>query len=584
MEKDKILALAEEYLRLEEHPDFREEVKRALEENRWDSLSDRFYRELEFGTGGMRGVIGGGFNRINPYMVRKATAGLAEAILSSEYKMGASAVIAYDSRRYSPLFSLEAARILCSRGIKTYLFTGPRPTPELSFAVRYLKAVAGIVVTASHNPPEYNGYKVYWSDGGQIVPPQDMEIIAEVKKIKDIGSVLSAEEAEKQGLLVYADREIDEEYRNMLRSCLKRPQLFREMGHELVVSFSPLHGTGRIHLEGLLTEYGVKVYTVPEQAEPDGNFPTVAYPNPEEPAALAMAVNLAKEKKAHLVLATDPDADRLGIAVPAGEEYMPLTGNQLGALLCHYIFSSLEEAGALPEKPAFVKTIVTTELQARIAESFGAEVYNVLTGFKYIAQKMKEFEKTGETYVFGGEESYGYLAEREVRDKDAVSAALLTAEMTLYCRANGKSLTDYLDELYSEYGFFKEILISKTFKGQRGMETMGGIMADLRHNPPAAIGGIPVLRISDYLEGTVYFPDTGRKEKTIDLPSSEVLQFYLEDGSLFTIRPSGTEPKIKLYVSCTGSPGKPLDQVKDETSLRIESLKLSLEDLLGGRD
>ena len=560
---------SEEYLIKEENEFFKDEVKKAIEEGLWEELSDRFYKDLEFGTGGMRGIIGGGSNRINPYTIRKATLGLADYIGKSGNSTDPSVVIAYDSRRFSRLFAEEAARVLCTKGIKVYLFYDLRPTPELSFAVRRLKATAGIVITASHNPPEYNGYKVYWSDGGQIVPPQDGEIIREVRAVSRVPESITLREGEKRGLLRYIGKEIDKEFQDLIKQYIPRPELLLKKGGEIKVIYTPLHGTGRLNIEKILADYGINVITVPEQGLPDGNFPTVKYPNPEEPEALALAVALAKKERATLVMATDPDADRLGVAVPdSGIEYRLLTGNQLGALLSHYLFSSLKEKDRLPNNPVFVKTIVTTELQSRIAESFGAKVYNVLTGFKYIAQKMAEFEKTGEFYVFGGEESYGYLIEREVRDKDAVSAAVVTVDLALYCVSRGITLLDYLDQIYSSYGYYEETLISKAFKGQQGMEKMRGIMNGLRHNPLSGLGEIEVSSFSDYLKGSTSFPP------------SDVLQYRLKDDTIFTIRPSGTEPKIKLYLSCWSAPGTPLEDAKKEVGRRVAVLKEAAEALL----
>jgi len=570
MEIERIKMAAEEYLAREEYAEFKKEVLRGLEEGLWEDLSDRFYRDLEFGTGGMRGVIGGGYNRMNPYTIRKATLGLAEYIAKNVVLDTASVVIAYDSRRFSLLFAEEAARVLCTKGIRVYLFSELRPTPELSFAVRKLSATAGIVITASHNPPEYNGYKVYWSDGAQIVPPQDEEIIREVRSasVTALGRLISLKEARGEGLLNYIDKEVDKAFRDLIKSYIPRPELLLRQGIDLKVVYTPLHGTGRLHIEKILSDYGVQVVTVPLQAEPDGNFPTVKYPNPEEPAALALAIDLAEREKAQIVMATDPDADRLGVAVPEGKEYRLLSGNQLGALLCHYLFSSLKEKGKLPGKPAFVKTIVTTELQSRIAESFGARVYNVLTGFKYIAQKMAEFEKTGEYYVFGGEESYGYLVEREVRDKDAISAAVVTVDLVSYCLSQGITILDYLENLYSTFGYFEEALISKTFKGQRGMEKMKSIMQNLRKSPLKELGGLKVKETRDYITGLPGFPP------------SDVLQYRFSDDTLFTIRPSGTEPKIKLYLSCCTPAGKPLKEGREEIGRKIQALKKAAEELI----
>ena len=468
MDKKAIEKAARTYLDRETHPYFREDLKRILDKGDWEELEDRFYRDLAFGTGGLRGVIGGGDNRLNPFNIRRATQGLANYV-KAQSRNPPKAVIAYDSRNFSDLFAKEAALVLGGNGIKTYLFTSPRPTPELSYALRKLGADVGIVVTASHNPPEYNGYKVYWSDGGQLVPPHDGGVIAEVRKVTDAIETLEEEQALAEGWLEMIDGKIDDSYIEMIHRYLRRPALAREMGGELKVVYTPLHGAGTLLVERLLGEMGLAVLTVPEQREPDGSFPTVDYPNPEEPQALKMAVDLARKEGARLVIGTDPDVDRIGIAVsrPDGE-FVFLSGNQLGALLGDYIFHTMREAGIMPEKPRMVKTIVTTEMQALIAEKYGVRWYDVLTGFKYIGEKIREFEKTGETYVFGGEESYGFLVCPEVRDKDAVSAAAVTAEMVLYYLSQGKTLLDRLEELWAEVGYFEELLISKTFKGIKG--------------------------------------------------------------------------------------------------------------------
>ncbi|MDZ7793641.1 MAG: phospho-sugar mutase [Spirochaetia bacterium] len=570
MNENELKSAAQEYLSLETHSYFKQELQKVLDQNDIDNLNDRFYTQLSFGTGGLRGVIGGGYNRVNPFIIQQATQGLANYIKKTTDK--GSVVIAYDSRNFSDLFAEEAARVLAANGIKVYLFSGLRPTPELSYAVRALQATAGIVVTASHNPSEYNGYKVYWSDGGQIVPPHDKGIIDEVHKVGTKIQLIAREEAQKKGLLTVIDEQIDAEYRQVVKDCSLRPELLQQHGSELKVVFTPLHGTGGVGLPQVLGEMGIEVIEVPEQAEPDGNFPTVKSPNPEEASAMKMAIELGKEKRADLVMGTDPDGDRLGIAVPknpvpgSDNEFQLINGNQLGALLADYIFQSRKELGTLPDKPAFVKTIVTTELQRLIAESYGAASYDVLTGFKYIADKIKQFETSGETYVFGGEESYGYLATDKIRDKDAVSAAVLTAEMALYHRTRNKSLLDRLNEIYQEYGFFQEILVSRAFKGMSGKEVMDGLMRRLRENPPTEVGGITVSQVKDYYQSA-----------TTGLPSSNVLQFILQDGSIVTARPSGTEPKIKFYASCRGTAGQELEQAKAEVGRRLDKIQATID-------
>ena len=548
MDKAKLQKLAEEYLSLESHPHFRDDLEKVLRNNDLEGLNDRFYTRLSFGTGGLRGIIGGGYNRINPFIIQQASQGLANYILKNSDH--GSVVIAYDSRNYSDLFAEETARVMCANGIKVWLFSALRPTPELSFAVRTLNATAGVVITASHNPPEYNGYKVYWSDGGQIVPPNDSGIIEEVRKVGQQIKVGDSREDRQNGLLEIIDESIDSDYRRVIRECSLRPELLKREGKNLKVVYTPLHGTGGVVLPDVLGEMGVEVIPVPEQAEPDGNFPTVKYPNPEETATMQMAIDRGRENGADLVMGTDPDADRLGVAVPDEKgNYHVLSGNRLGVLLADYIFSARSELGTMPPKPAFVKTIVTTELQSMVAREYGAEVFDVLTGFKYIAEKIREFEQTGHTFVFGGEESYGYLVTSQIRDKDAISAAFITAEMTLYHRTRGKSLMQRLDEIFRTYGYFEEILVSRTFKGMEGKQAMDSLMQVLRENSPERIGTERVRLIRDYQDGTSA-ERGGAKRKDIQLPSSNVLQFVLEDETIVTTRPSGTEPKIKFYASC----------------------------------
>ncbi|MFP4266914.1 MAG: phospho-sugar mutase [Spirochaetaceae bacterium] len=576
MDVDAIKELAREYLKLETHPYFRDELEKVLDADDTEELNDRFYTSLSFGTGGLRGVIGGGYNRINPFMIQQATQGLANYV--KRLGSGGSAVIAYDSRNFSDLFAEEAARVLCANDMHVWLFSTLRPTPELSFAVRELGATVGIVVTASHNPPEYNGYKVYWSDGGQIVPPHDKGIIEEVRSVGKEIRVIDKKDAESKGLLEVIDEKIDEPYRGMVKSCSLRPGLLKKYGKDLKVVFTPLHGTGSVILPQVLSEMGVEVIPVEEQNDPDGNFPTVEKPNPEESGAMKMALELGKRENADLVMGTDPDSDRLGIAVPNSTGELELvSGNQLGVLLADYIFSTRKELGTLPEKPAFVKTIVTTDLQRLIAEAYGAASYDVLTGFKYIAEKIKEFESTGETYIFGGEESYGYLVTDRVRDKDAVSAAFVTAEMALYHRTSGKTLIDRLEEIYETYGYFEEILLSRTFKGQKGKASMDALMKRLRENPPQEVGGIEVRELRDYKEGKAYSSRDGSLLREIKLPASDVMQFVLEDETIVTARPSGTEPKIKFYASCRGGENETLEKARISTAERLAAIEKTID-------
>jgi phosphoglucomutase len=550
--EDQIRQLCDEYLEYEEHPDFLNELKRLVAQGDDASLRDRFYTQLAFGTGGLRGRIGAGYNRMNPYVVSRATQGLA-AYIQKQHVADPSVVLAYDSRDYSKEFAQSAALVLCQNGIKAYVFSSLRPTPELSFAVRELNAVAGIVITASHNPKEYNGYKVYWSDGGQIVPPHDRGILKEAAIVTGRVASMHLDVALERNLLEYIDRRIDDAYLSMIGTYLLRKDALTPYAKGLKVVYTALHGTGAMLVEKLLGSMGVSCISVPEQREPDGAFPTVESPNPEEATALAMAIRLAREENAILVLGTDPDSDRLGVAIRDGDEYVLITGNQLGSLLCDYVFSTRKELGTLPRVPVLVKTIVTTELQRRIAQGYGARVYDVLTGFKYIGEKIREFEGTDEEYVFGGEESFGYLVETEVRDKDALSSAALTVEMATFLQSKGSSLVEYLDQLYAKHGYFQESLISRSFEGEAGKKRISELMTALRSEPPASIGGQSVREVRDYLDG-------------IDLPRSDVLQFVLENGVL-SVRPSGTEPKVKFYVSCFCEPGEVTPKAKVSTML-----------------
>jgi phosphoglucomutase len=576
---------AEEYISLEKDPFFRKQVEDLLAKNDIPELSDRFYAELEFGTGGIRGVIGGGYNRLNSFIIQKTTQGLANYIKKTVPSENASVAIAYDSRRFSPEFALDAARVLCGNGIKTYLYTSLRSTPQLSFTVRRCGATAGIVITASHNPAEYNGYKVYWSDGGQIVAPHDKGIVAEVRAVQGTKIVcLTKEEALAQKLLVMIDKDLDVPFIDMVKACVMRPSLMREQGKKLVVVYTPLHGTGAIPVEKALNDMGVGVTFVEQQKLPDADFPTVDYPNPEEASAMKLSLDLAKKVNAHLVLATDPDADRLGIAVPDGKAYTLLSGNQLGALLLDYIITSRKETGILSGKSAFVKTIVTTELSRLIAQDNGITCFDVLTGFKYIGEKMREFEaeQNGPQYIFGMEESYGYLVNTSVRDKDAVSAAVVTAEMTLYHVSQGRSLLDRLNQLYGKYGYFEETLMSRYFKGESGLSIMNGLMARLRATPPKNFGGLTIDFVKDYMDGATLAMTSGVKQKNIALPSSNVLQFVCADGSTITARPSGTEPKIKFYASCRSAPSEALAAGRASVKAKIEAIRNHITILVDG--
>jgi phosphoglucomutase len=578
MERDAIIARAKDYIAREQDAAFRAGVETLLGAEDWKELEDRFYRNLEFGTGGLRGVIGGGYNRMNTLVVKSATQGLATYLRKAFPEKAAAgklaAVIAYDSRHYSYEFAEASALILGANGIKTYLFSSLRPTPELSYAIRTLKADTGIVVTARHTPSPYNGYKAYWNDGSQVIAPHDTGIIAEVNAVTDIKEMTHLE-AIARGLLEVIDKQIDDPYQAMVRSRLFRPELIKATGGDVKIVYTPLHGTGAMHVEAVLGSLGLKVITVPEQREPDGDFPTVSYPNPEEAAALELALKLGRETKADVVMATDPDADRLGTAVPdKNGEFVLITGNQLGVLLADYIFLSLTETGKMPAKPAMVNTIVTTGMQKRVAGSYGVECIECLTGFKWIADVWRKCEEAGSpTVVYGTEESYGYLVENEVRDKDGISAAALTAEMTLYWRSQGKSLLDRLDELYLINGYWRELGISKYFQGPEGPAIMKGIMEEYRRNPPKTLGGITVEKVRDIEESVWKYPHNPGKTERVDLPRSDVLQFYLADGTVVSARPSGTEPKIKFYATCCADvKAGGLDAAKAEVQKKLDAI------------
>ena len=536
-------------------------------------VEDRFYKELEFGTGGLRGVIGAGTNRMNVYTVRKATQGLANYIK----KQGAQekgVAIAYDSRKYSPEFSMEAALCLCANGIKAYLFDALRPTPELSFAVRKLGAAAGIVVTASHNPPEYNGYKVYWEDGAQITAPRDKEIIGEVKAVTDYHAVktMTREEAENQGLLRMIGKEIDDAYMEELKKQIIHPDVIREMAEDIKIVYTPLHGTGNVPVRRVLSELGFKkVYVVKEQEQPDSSFSTVSYPNPEDPVAFTLALKLAKEVEADVILATDPDADRLGIYAldKKSGEYIPFTGNMSGMLIAEYILREKTKTNTMPENPALVKTVVTTNMADALAANYHVELKEVLTGFKYIGEQIKWFEETGSNhYVFGLEESYGCLAGTHARDKDAVVAVMCLCEVAAYCKKQGITLWDQMLSLYETYGYYKEGLHTITLKGVLGQEQIGKIMEYLRNNRIAAFGDFKTVAVKDFSTGECVNLAEG-KVSGISLPKSNVLYFELENDAWCCVRPSGTEPKIKFYMGVKGIG-------LQDSEAKLEALKAAL--------
>ncbi|MDR0143442.1 phospho-sugar mutase [Bacillus sp. JHAA] len=519
-------------------------------------LEDFFYKNLEFGTGGMRGEIGPGTNRMNIYTVRKASAGLAAYIAKQgEDAKKRGVAIAYDSRHKSPEFAMEAAKTLASQGIQTYVFDELRPTPELSFAVRKLNAYAGIVVTASHNPPEYNGYKVYGDDGAQLPPKEADIVIAEVNAIENELTIQVEDEQslKEKGLIKIIGEEIDKPYTEELTSISVHPELSAEV--DVSVVFTPLHGTANKPVRRGLEALGYKnVTVVKEQELPDPDFSTVKSPNPEEHAAFEYAIKLGEEQNADILVATDPDADRLGIAVKNSEgKYTVLTGNQTGALLLHYLLSEKKKQGALPENGVVMKTIVTSELGRAVASSFGLDTVDTLTGFKFIGEKIKEYEKSGQyTFQFGYEESYGYLIGDFARDKDAIQAALLAVEVCAFYKKQGMSLYDALLSIFKEYGYYREGLKSLTLKGKQGAEQISAILTSFRNDPPKQMAGKQITQAEDYSTGKrTVFAD--HHEEDIDLPKSNVLKYFLEDGSWFCLRPSGTEPKVKFYFAVKGT-------------------------------
>lgn len=557
---------------------------RSLTDER--EIEDRFYKQLSFGTGGLRGVIGAGTNRMNVYTVGKATQGLANFI--NEQSSNGSVVIAYDSRRMSKEFALDSALILAANGIKAYLFEDLRPTPELSFAVRELHATAGIVITASHNPPQYNGYKVYWSDGGQIVPPYDKLIIEKVNVIQDYSLIkrMKKEEAEKSGLLQIIGEEVDQKYISALKALILNPDILRKYAKEIKIVYTPLNGAGNLPVRRVLSELGFeKVWVVPEQEAPDGSFPTLAYPNPEDKKAFEYALALAKKVDADLVLATDPDADRLGVYAKdsATGEYMSFTGNMSGLLIAEYELSQKREKGILPGDPkngALVTTIVSSKMVYEIAAEYGLTVKEVLTGFKYIGEQIKLYEeakaqngdnlnwrKGALEFEFGYEESYGCLVGTHARDKDAVVAVMTLCEAAAYYRSIGLTLWDQMQNIYQKYGYYLEDLESVTLQGAEGSQKILSIMEFLRNNPPKEFGGVQVIAVRDYKSLIRKVLSDGSQEK-IDIPRSNVLYFELENNCWCCVRPSGTEPKIKFYFgvkssSMQGAQEK-LNKIKEE--------------------
>jgi len=549
-------AVYEEWLN---NPYFDDKTKKELLDIKDDEneIKERFYADLEFGTAGLRGIIGAGTARMNVYTVRKATQGLANYILKVN-RANSGVAIAYDSRRMSPEFADEAALCLNANGIKAYVFESLRPTPELSFAVRQLKCVAGINITASHNPPEYNGYKVYWEDGAQITPPHDTGIMAEVKAVTDYATVktMDKDEATKKGLYNVIGKDIDDKYIEELKALVINNDAIQKEKDSLKIVYTPLHGTGNIPVRRVLKELGFNnVYVVPEQELPDGEFPTVSYPNPEAAEAFELALKLAKEKDADVVLATDPDADRLGVYAKDTKtgEYKSMTGNMSGCLLADYEISQIKEKKGLASDGVLIKTIVTSNMADAIAKYYNVDLIEVLTGFKYIGQQILNFENTGKgTYLFGFEESYGCLIGTHARDKDAVVASMALCEAAAYYRGQGKTLWDALMDLYERYGYYKDNVKSITLSGIEGLEKIKNILESLRNNTPTKFGKYNVLSARDYQKDTIVDMKT-KETTTTGLPTSNVLYYDLDDKAWLCIRPSGTEPKIKMYCGVVGT-------------------------------
>ena len=543
----------------------KEELKGISEDE--NEIKERFYMDLEFGTAGLRGSIGAGTNRMNIYVVRRATQGLANYIAKVD-KKAQGVAIAYDSRHMSPEFAEEAALCLAANGIKAYIFESLRPTPELSFAVRHLGCVAGINVTASHNPPEYNGYKVYWEDGAQITPPHDSGIMGEVKSISDWNTVKTMDkaEAEKAGFFQVIGKEVDDAYMAELKKQVIHMDAIEKEGKNLKIVYTPLHGTGNIPARRILKELGFEnVYVVKEQELPDGDFPTVSYPNPEAAEAFELGLKLAKEVDADLVLATDPDADRLGVRVKdKNGEYHDLTGNMSGCLLANYELSQRKAVnGSLPEDGALIKTIVTTNLADAIAKGYGVNLIEVLTGFKFIGQQILGFENSGKgSYLFGFEESYGCLIGTYARDKDAIVATMALCEAAAYYKTQGKTLWDAMIEMYEQFGYYKDAIQSVTMKGIEGLQKIQEIMNSLRQNPPAEFAGHKVTAVRDYKADTITDVATGAVKPT-GLPNSNVLYYELTDDAWVCVRPSGTEPKVKFYYGVKGTSLADADEKSD---------------------
>jgi phosphoglucomutase len=545
----------EEYNEWLSNPYFDEATRKELEvlKDNDKEIRERFYKDLEFGTGGLRGILGAGINRMNIYTIRRATQGLANYIISQKGESKGVA-IAYDSRRMSPQFALQSALCLAANNIKAYLFDSLRPTPELSYAVRELGCIAGIVITASHNPPEYNGYKVYWEDGAQITSPKDVEIIREVNAIKDFSGAktMSGEEAIKQGLLRIIGEEIDEKYIKSLKKLVINP--IDEAEKSINIVYTPLHGSGNIPARRILHELGFKnIHVVPEQEYPDSEFSTVGYPNPENPAVFELGIKLAEKVNGDIILATDPDADRLGVQVRDNKgEFVLFNGNMTGALIAEYVFSQRSKKGLLSKNSTLIKTIVSGNISDRIAKEYDATLIEVLTGFKYIGEQIKNFEETGSNeFIFGYEESYGYLIGTHARDKDAIVSVMILCEAAAYYKSQGITLYEQMENIFRKYGYYEEKTVSVTLEGIEGMEKIKSIMEGYRKNPPKSAGDYQILKCRDYMTDTITDTKTGKVTPT-GLPKSDVLYYEMNDDAWCAIRPSGTEPKIKFYFGVKG--------------------------------
>jgi len=567
--ESKILELAEKWSKAPFDDETRDEIKQLIDSKNDKELEDRFYRSLEFGTGGLRGIIGAGTNRMNIHTVGAATQGLANYIIS-QGKASMGVVVSYDSRIKSDIFSKDTASILAANGIKVYIFDDIMPTPLCSFAIRELKAVSGIMITASHNPPKYNGYKVYWNDGCQITPPHDTAIIKEAEKVDEITKVKRGnyDEFVKSGMIVQIGKDIQNKYIENLSKVVMNDDIDKN----IKIVYTPLHGTGYKILPEVMKHFGFNnIILEPKQSIPDGNFPTVKYPNPEEKEALELAVQLAEKENGDIILATDPDADRMGVGFKdKSGQYILINGNQIGTMIEYYLLTRLKENNSLPKNGAVIKTIVTTELQSDIAKDFGCAIFDVLTGFKWIGTLMRKFDETGEyKFIFGGEESYGYLPVEFVRDKDAIGACYFFCEMAGWLKSKGRTLADFLEEIYTKYGYYLEDLVSMTFEGKEGMEKIQKIMAFFRNNPPEDFAGYDVERVDDIKNLSRKYIKTSKDEKISDLPSADVIQYFLSDGTKITMRPSGTEPKIKFYFSAK-------DKTSELSKQKIEAYKKAL--------